>query len=86
MGKIITTIATVVLVFVCMTDSVKATITDIEINPEEPTVEDIITIVTYGIERSGPVEVADSVFNITETEIALDIYLNLGFLHSMTPW
>ena len=86
MGKIITTIATVVFVFVCMTDSVKATITDVEINPDEPTMEDIITIVTYGEEGSGPVEVADSDFTITETEIALDIYLNLGFLTVMTPW
>lgn len=84
--KIITIIAAAVLVFVYITNSAKAVITDVEITPEEPTMEDIITIVTFGIEGIGPVEVTDSVFNITDKEIVLDISLDVGFLQVLTPW
>jgi len=74
------------LVFVCMTHSVKATITDVYILPEEPTIDDAITISVSGVEPYGGVSITDSVFNVDGTSLGLDLYLTLGLSPVLTPW
>jgi hypothetical protein len=86
LGKITSLIIPAVLLFVYITDSAKAAITDVEITPDEPTIEDIIIIDTSGTEGSGPVAVIDSFVNITGTEIGLDLILEVGPYAVITPW
>ncbi|MHC4112103.1 MAG: GLUG motif-containing protein [Planctomycetota bacterium] len=83
-AEIITILA--VLLFVYITDSAKAVINDVEITPDEPTTEDIITVVTLGTESTGPVGVIDTVVNITDSEIGLDLTLVVGPFLAETPW
>ncbi|MHC4694466.1 MAG: GLUG motif-containing protein [Planctomycetota bacterium] len=83
-GEIITILAG--LLFVYITDSAKAVINDVQITPDEPTAEDIITVVTFGTENQGGVKVTDTVVNITDSEIGLDITLEIGQLFVMTDW
>jgi hypothetical protein len=70
---------------VFMTDS-SASITDVNILPSLPTPLDAISIVTFGIESSGPVFVTDSVFRSEDSSLNLDIYLDVGFASVITPW
>ncbi|MHC4112105.1 MAG: GLUG motif-containing protein [Planctomycetota bacterium] len=86
LGKITSLIIPAVLLFVYITDSAKAVITDVQITPDEPTTEDIITVVTFGTEGQGPVTVIDTVVNITDPEIGLDITLTKGPLLVVTDW
>jgi len=72
--------------FGLLVDSAEATITDVHIVPEEPTINDVITIVTSGLEGSGPVFINDSVFLADETVLQLNIFLDLGPYTVVTPW
>jgi len=77
---------TACVVFVSVADSVEAVIVDVDIVPEVPTLTDVITIVTFGQEGSGPVAIDGSDFLINGTSLELDIYLNVGFSTVVTPW
>ncbi|NIT60826.1 MAG: hypothetical protein GWN00_32850, partial [Aliifodinibius sp.] len=83
-GQILTILT--VLLFVYITDSARAVINDVQITPDEPTTEDIITVVTFGTENQGGVAVIDSVVNIYETHIGLDLTLKVGYAYIITPW
>jgi hypothetical protein len=74
------------LLFVYITDSARAVITDVEITPDEPTTEDIITVVTYGTESSYPVWKIGYVVNITGSVIELDLTLEKGPFFMITDW
>ena len=76
----------VFVAFVCVVDSAKATITDVNILPEEPTVEDVITIAVSGWEGSGGVLITDSDLRMEGTSLELDIFLDVGFFQMITPW
>ena len=76
----------VFVAFVCITDSAKATITDVNILPEEPTIEDVITIVVSGIEGSLPVSIDDSIFQIVGTSLELDLFVTTGPFYAITTW
>ena len=75
-----------VVILIMGTDSVKATITDVSILPEEPTIIDLITIATFGIEGSGPVTINDSDFSASDTTLELDIFITVGHFAVITPW
>ena len=82
------TILVVLVVFVaivCVTDS-SASITDVNIIPSQPTPLDVISIVTFGVEGSGPVLVTDTDFRQDDTLLELDIYLSIGPFTVVTPW
>ena len=82
-------IITVVLVgmtFACMADSAEAAITDVHLLTEEPTMNDVITIVTSGVESCSPVFITDSVFHAEETALELNIFLFVGPYTVVTPW
>ncbi len=72
-------------VFTFMCALSQASITDVDILPEEPTEIDPITIFVSG-EENYSVSVTDSILTINETLLELDIYLHLGFLPAVTPW
>ena len=76
----------VFVAFVCITDSAKAVITDVNILPEVPAVEDIITIVVSGIEGSLPVSIDDSIFQIVGTSLELDLFVTTGPFYAITTW
>ena len=61
-------------------------ITDVVISPEAPTDLDPITITTFGVETSGPVFINDSVFQIEETVLSLNLFITVGHLTIITPW
>jgi len=84
--KNITMMSAVVLVFVYISNSAKAVITDVEITPAEPTMEDIISIVTSGVEGAGAVFVTDTDFRTDGTSLELDIFLDVGVFPALTPW
>lgn len=84
--KLITILSTAVLAFVYITNSANAVITDVEIIPEEPTMEDIISIVTSGEEGSGAVFVTETDFRTDGTSLELDIFLDVGVFPAITPW
>ena len=67
------------------TMTAQAIITDVSILPEEPTVIDPITIITFG-EESGSVTIDNSDFQIDGTFLTLDIYFHSGHLPVVTPW
>ena len=61
-------------------------ITDVVISPEVPTDLDPITISTFGVETSGSVFINDSVFQIEDTILSLDLFITVGHLTVITPW
>jgi hypothetical protein len=85
-AEILTIMAAAALLFVYITDSAKAVITDVQITPDEPTTEDIITVVTFGTESRYPVTVIDTDVNITDSEIGLDLTLSIGPFMMITDW
>lgn len=84
--KIIIILAIGIAFFVCMTHSVKATITDVYILPEVPKLDDVITISVSGVEPYSGVTITDSMFNIDGTSLGLDLYLKVGILPTPAPW
>jgi hypothetical protein len=72
--------------FVLLVNSAEATITDVHILPEEPTIYDVITIVTSGVEGSGAVLIDSSNFDRVGTSLQLDIFLDVGVFQVITPW
>ncbi|MHC4792616.1 MAG: hypothetical protein ACYS8Y_14545 [Planctomycetota bacterium] len=72
--------------FVYMADLAEATITDVSVIPEQPTLEDIIIILTSGVEGAGGVSIVDSNFHMAGTSLELDIFINVGFWDVITPW
>ena len=74
------------LLFVYITDSARAVINDVQITPDEPTTEDIIAVVTFGTESSRPVKVIDTDVDITDSEIGVDLTLELGPFFEVTEW
>ena len=77
------------IIWVCLavgTMTARAVITDVSILPEEPTVIDPITIITSGVESSGGVFITDSVFQVNDTFLELDLYLDVGQFTVVTPW
>ena len=73
-------------IFVYMADLAEGTITDVSIIPEQPTLEDAITILTSGVEGAGGVSIIDSVFQMAGTSLELDIFINVGLFDELTPW
>jgi len=73
-------------IFVYMADLAEGTITDVSITPQQPMLEDAITIVTFGVESYGGVEIIDSDFQMEGTSLELDIFINVGLLDELTPW
>ena len=64
----------------------KAVITDVNILPELPKLDDAITISVSGVEPYGGVRITDSIFNIDGTSLGFDLYLTLGVAPVITPW
>ena len=63
-----------------------AGITDVNIVPTIPAISDSISIMAYGVEGSGGVEINDTVFTIDGYSLQLDMYLNVGICQVATPW
>lgn len=63
-----------------------ADIDSVSILPVQPTDLDVISIITSGTEGSGPVQVTNAVFQADETNLRLDLFLDVGFLQMVTPW
>ena len=61
-------------------------ITNVEVSPLIPAINDPITIITTGLEGSGGVLITNSVWQINGTAIVLDLYVSTGMLTVMTPW
>jgi hypothetical protein len=64
----------------------EAAITDVSIQPEVPTIIDPVTVITSGLEGSGPVSIYDSTFQIDGAVLSLDLFTTVGHLDVMTPW
>ena len=81
-------IMAVVLVFVCVVDSAKATvsITDVYIMPQVPAVEDIITIFASGSASQGSSWVDHTEFSMVDTSLQLDLFLDMGILFMVSYW
>lgn len=61
-------------------------INDVYLIPQQPTINDIITIVTSGIEGGRPVVIEGSNFERNGTSLQLDIDLFVGPYAMVTPW
>lgn len=83
MRKEILVITGIVLLISSVTT--QAEITDVFIFPEEPIIYDEITINVFG-EENYDVSITDSILNIDETSIEIDIYIDGGILPWITPW
>jgi hypothetical protein len=60
-------------------------VTNVHIDPNQPTDKDSITIVVSGVESAGPVLI-DSDFLMEGTNLELDIFLDIDFFYVETPW
>lgn len=75
-----------VVILMMGTDSVKATITDVSILPEEPTIIDPLTIAVSGVEDAGPISITGSNFLMEDSSLELDIFISMDFFFETTPW
>lgn len=94
--KIITIVAAAVLVFVCITNSAKAVITDVEISanfasisdviviPNQPLDIDVITLDISGSASSGGSHIVSSLFQQEENQLTLDLTIDMGVLPVMS--
>lgn len=64
----------------------QATILDVTIEPEEPTVFDSISIITKGMENYGAVKIESTEFHIDGTSLELNLFLKVGTYCAITPW
>ena len=81
----------IIAVIICMAfgfvaDSAKAIILDVNIFPEQPTINDEITIITYGQALYRPVWIDGSGFSREGNFLLLDIFLHGGALPAVTPY
>lgn len=74
------------IIIMCFTTSVNATITDVSIVPSLPTPMDVIFINVLGQESSGPVFIEDTDFRQDGMSLELDISLDVGPFLVITPW
>jgi len=74
------------IAFTCFVNSVEAAIIDVHILPEDPTMIDPITIITFGTESCGPVTIINSDFQINGYFLELIISLEVGPYTVITPW
>jgi len=58
----------------------------VDILPGTPTIYDPINIISSGFAGAGPVDVENTLFQINEINLTLDVYLNVGYLTVITPW
>ena len=72
----------------CVEDSTATVISiaDVNIEPEEPLLYDIITISASGQTASMGNEVDHTEFSIVDMYLQLDLFFDLGELHIVGPW
>jgi hypothetical protein len=76
----------VIGVLLCSTGLAQATITNVQIIPEQPILTDSIIISVNGIEGSGRVQITSTDFAINDNSLSLDISLSVGPYTVVTPW
>ncbi len=64
----------------------QGSITNVDILPEEPTEIDLITIFVSGGEPYSGVLITDSIFNIEDSLLELDLFLTVGVITVPTSW
>jgi hypothetical protein len=64
----------------------QAEITGVTIFPENPLETDLISFDIFGTQPTGSVTVTDTAYSISENEITMDLFLNVGFAQWATPW
>ncbi len=81
-------IFTMLGVLLCYIGLAQATITNVQITPEEPTPLDPITILVSGGEGRGPVQITSTNFDfdVISNSLTLDISLGVGPYTVVTPW
>ncbi len=84
--KGIITVGLMGIALVCLADSAEAIITDVNILPEEPTINDVITIITHGVASNSPVWIDGSDFDRQGNLLQLDIFLHTGLLPTTIPY
>lgn len=77
---------TIMMTILCSVKTVRAVVTEVDIQPIEPTNIEVITIVVSGGEGAGPVWITDSVFQVEGTSLELDIFIEVGPFDVITPW
>lgn len=79
-------ILSLVFLLIITPNELKASIDDVYITPETPIPTDIITINVLGTESTGAVLILNSEFQKDDTDLSLDVFLDVGHFQVITPW